>query len=60
MFEATFAKTSLFKHVIKATRELVTDINIKFTESGINFSSMNSSHIALISVYLNKESFKKY
>ncbi|CAG8839257.1 9442_t:CDS:1, partial [Cetraspora pellucida] len=47
-------------HVIKATRELVTDINIKFTESGINFSSMNSSNIALISVYLDKESFEKY
>ncbi|CAG8830735.1 10092_t:CDS:1, partial [Cetraspora pellucida] len=60
MFEAIFAKASLFKHVIEATRELVTDVNIKLTESGINFLSMNSSHIALISVYLNKESFERY
>ncbi|CAG8792338.1 22689_t:CDS:1, partial [Cetraspora pellucida] len=55
MFEATFTKALLFKNVIKATRELVTDIYIKFTESGINFSSMDSSHIALISVHLDKE-----
>ncbi|CAG8810376.1 12511_t:CDS:1, partial [Cetraspora pellucida] len=60
MFEATFAKSSLFKHVIEATRELVTDVNIEFTESGINFSSMDSLHIALISVHLDRKSFEKY
>jgi len=50
----------LFKHVIEATRELVTDVNIEFTESGINFTSMDSSHIALISVHLDKKSFERY
>ncbi|CAG8470596.1 279_t:CDS:2 [Cetraspora pellucida] len=60
MFEATFAKTLLFKYVIEATRELVTNVNIKFTESGINFSSMNSLHIVLIFVHFDKESFEKY
>ncbi|CAG8643477.1 10617_t:CDS:1, partial [Cetraspora pellucida] len=55
MFEATFAKASLFKHVIKATRELVTDVNIEFTESGIKFLCMDSSHIALIFVHIDKE-----
>ncbi|CAG8746767.1 20623_t:CDS:1, partial [Cetraspora pellucida] len=50
----------MFNHVIKATKELVTDINIEFTETGIKFSSIDSLHIALISVYLDKESFKKY
>ncbi|CAG8723537.1 9481_t:CDS:1, partial [Cetraspora pellucida] len=60
MFEPTFAKATLFKHVIEATRKLVTNINIEFTESGINFSSIDSSYIALISVHLNKESFEKY
>ncbi|CAG8756523.1 17357_t:CDS:1, partial [Cetraspora pellucida] len=60
MFLAPFAKASLFKHVIEATKELVTNVNIKFTESGINFLSMDLSHIALISVHLDKESFEKY
>ncbi|CAG8819767.1 12167_t:CDS:1, partial [Cetraspora pellucida] len=55
MFEATFTKASLFKHVIEATRELVIDVNIELTEFGINFLSIDSSHIALISVHLNKE-----
>ncbi|CAG8781436.1 7155_t:CDS:1, partial [Cetraspora pellucida] len=55
MFEATFVKASLFKHVIEATRELVTDVNIEFTESDINFLNMDSLHIALISVHLDKE-----
>ncbi|CAG8721849.1 13549_t:CDS:1, partial [Cetraspora pellucida] len=59
MFEAIFAKASLFKHFIEATRKLVTDINIKFTKSGINFTSMDLSHIALTSVYLNKKKFQK-
>ncbi|CAG8560811.1 16008_t:CDS:2 [Cetraspora pellucida] len=47
MFEATFAKAALIKYFIKATRELVTNINIKFTEFGINFTSINLSHISL-------------
>ncbi|CAG8826195.1 21260_t:CDS:1, partial [Cetraspora pellucida] len=56
----TFAKASLFKNGINATRELVTDVNIKFIESGINFTSIDSSHITLISIHIDKESFEKY
>ncbi|CAG8801935.1 10510_t:CDS:1, partial [Cetraspora pellucida] len=60
MFEATFDKAALFKHIIKATRELVTNINIKFTEYDINFTSINSLYITFISVHLDKKSFEKY
>ncbi|CAG8827776.1 13891_t:CDS:1, partial [Cetraspora pellucida] len=42
------------------TKKLVPNVNIKFTESSINFSSMDLLHIALISVYFDKESFEKY
>ncbi|CAG8705130.1 6472_t:CDS:2, partial [Cetraspora pellucida] len=45
---------------IESARELVTDINIKFTESEIKFTSMNSAHVALISVFLESKSFEKY
>lgn len=60
MFEATLTKASLFKKVIESARELVTDVNIDFTENGIEFTSMDPSHIALISVCLSSESFEKY
>ncbi|CAG8774957.1 5216_t:CDS:1, partial [Cetraspora pellucida] len=41
-------------------RELVTDVNIEFTESGIKFMSIDSAHVALVSVFLESKSFKKY
>ncbi|CAG8767914.1 7318_t:CDS:1, partial [Cetraspora pellucida] len=60
MFKTTFAKVSLIKHVIELTRKLVTNINIEFTKSGINFTSIDLSYIVLISVHLDKKSFEKY
>ncbi|CAG8614528.1 6016_t:CDS:2, partial [Cetraspora pellucida] len=40
----TLIEASLIKKVIESARELVTDVNIEFTESGIRFTNMNSAH----------------
>ena len=60
MFVATLIEASLIKKVIESARELVTDVNIEFTESGIKFTSMDSAHVALVSVFLESKSFEKY
>ncbi|CAG8814406.1 21212_t:CDS:1, partial [Racocetra persica] len=60
MLEATFARSSLFKRIIKSTKELVNDVNFRFTESGIEFSAMDGSHISFISVYLDYDDFQDY
>src|ERR1043165_326917 len=60
MFVATLIEASLIKKVIESTRELVTDVNIEFTESGIKFTSMDSAHVALVSVFLESKSFENY
>ncbi|CAG8694927.1 7472_t:CDS:1, partial [Cetraspora pellucida] len=60
MFEATLIEALLIKKVIESARELVTNANIKFTEFGIKFISMDSAYVALVSVFLELKSFEKY
>ncbi|CAG8464378.1 12403_t:CDS:2 [Cetraspora pellucida] len=60
MFVTTLIKASLFKKIIESTKELVTNVNINFTESEIKFTSMDSSHVVLVSVFLKSKSFEKY
>ncbi|CAG8781744.1 2107_t:CDS:2, partial [Cetraspora pellucida] len=57
---STLIKALLIKKVIESARKLVTDVNIEFTESGIKFMSMDSAHVALVSVFLESKSFEKY
>ncbi|CAG8500737.1 2026_t:CDS:2, partial [Cetraspora pellucida] len=60
MFVATLIEALLIKKVIKSAKELVSNVNIKFTEFGIRFINMNLAHVALILVFLELKSFKKY
>ncbi|CAG8844571.1 26530_t:CDS:2, partial [Racocetra persica] len=47
MLETMFARSSLFKRIIKLTKELVNDVNFRFTESGkvLNRASDNDTLI---------------
>ncbi|CAG8774494.1 17776_t:CDS:1 [Racocetra persica] len=60
MLEVMFARSSLFKRIIESTKELVNDVNFRFTESGIEFSAMDGSHISFISVHLDYDDFQDY
>ena len=41
MFQATFCEASVFYKIIKSFVGLATDINMKFTPSGISISAMD-------------------
>ncbi len=43
-----------------AIKELVTDANFECTENGITLQAMDNSHVALVSVLLEAEGFKRY
>jgi proliferating cell nuclear antigen len=60
MFEACLEKASLFKKIIESIKDLLGDVNIECTESGISFKSMDSSSIALVSLSLEFEGFEYF
>ena len=47
MFEAKLNEALVLKKIIEAIKDLVTDVNIDATPSGISLQAMDSSHVAL-------------
>ncbi|KAI8323722.1 proliferating cell nuclear antigen [Martensiomyces pterosporus] len=60
MIEAVLAQASVLKKIIEAIKELVTEANFDFNESGISLQAMDSSHIALSVLLLREDGFKSY
>ncbi len=60
MFEARLLQGSLLKKIIEAIRELVTDVNLECTETGISLQAMDSSHVSLCTVNMKMEGFDHY
>ena len=60
MFEAKLKEALVLKKIIDAIKDLVTDVNIDATPSGISLQAMDSSHVALVSLQLNAEGFEFY
>lgn len=47
MFEARLQQASLFKKILEAMKDLVTDTNFDCSSSGITLQAMDSSHVSL-------------
>ena len=60
MFEAVLAKADLFRKIIESIKDLVTDVNIDVTHTGLSLQSMDSSHVALVSLILKNSGFDSY
>jgi len=45
---------------VEAIKELVTDVNIDVSATGISLQAMDSSHVALVSLHLSADGFEKY
>jgi len=60
MFQATISKALIFKKVIEAIRELVTDVNFEVSQLGISLQAMDASHVALVAFLLKREQFEEY
>lgn len=60
MFEARLNDGGFFKKIIDAVKDLVSDVNIQITDEGLSIQAMDSSQVALVTMYLAKAQFDKY
>lgn len=60
VFQATIGDAKHFKSIISAIRELMDDVSFECRQDGVYMQGMDSSHISLIELNLNKEYFEEY
>ena len=60
MFRAKLNKGILFKKLIDSIKDIVSDINLDVSATGISLQAMDSSHVALITLNLSAEGFEEY
>eukprot|EP00753_Platysulcus_tardus_P022646 PLAT9854.1.p1 GENE.PLAT9854.1~~PLAT9854.1.p1 ORF type:complete len:262 (+),score=163.12 PLAT9854.1:93-878(+) len=60
MFEARLTQGSLLKKIVEAMKEIVTEVNLDCTPSGIALQAMDPSHVTLVNLMLRSEGFDLY
>lgn len=60
MFEARLLQGQLLKKIIEAIKDLVTDANFDATENDFSLQAMDSSHVSLVALKLEKDGFEHY
>jgi len=60
MFEATLTQGEVFRKVIGAITELVTEANFDVSEEGVNLQAMDSSHVSLVALQLRAAGFEGF
>jgi len=60
MFEARIVQGSVFKKLIEALKDLVSDANIDCSEDELSIQAMDSSHVSLVAVSLGNAGFDHY
>ena len=59
-FEAHLLQAVRLKRVVALLRDLCTEVNFECSEEGIKVQSMDSSHVALVSLLLRGSSFSNF
>lgn len=52
---AKWEKSSFLKNAVEATKDIIVQTNMDWTEEGISIQGMDPSHVALSNVFLSKE-----
>jgi proliferating cell nuclear antigen len=60
MLEARLAEGIILKKIVEAIKDLVTDVNIDCSPTGLSLQAMDSSHVALVALSLSSEGFEKF
>ena len=60
MFEAKLSDGSILKRIVESIKDIVNDVNIDISPSGIALQAMDSSHVALVSLSLSQNGFETY
>jgi len=59
-FEGTLNNVTKFRRLIEAIKELVKEVNMEVTDSGLVIQAMDSSHVALVSADIKAEGFSMF
>lgn len=60
MFYAKLNESILMKKLIESIKDIVSEINLEVSPTGINLQAMDASHVALVTVSLSSEGFQDY
>jgi len=60
MFYAKLKESEKIKKLIESIKDIVSEINLECSPTGINLQAMDSSHVALVTVNLSCEGFEDY
>jgi len=60
VLEASLEQAALLKKTVDAMKDLCKDVNFDCSEKGLQVQSMDSSHVALVSLMLRESAFSKY
>merc|ERR1719428_574639 len=58
--EASLSHAVLLKKVVDAIKDLCKDVNFDCSEKGMQVQSMDSSHVALVSLFLRESAFSEF
>ena len=60
MFEAKLLEGAILKKIVESIKDLVSEVNIDVSGTGISLQAMDSSHVALVSLQLSSEGFEVF
>ena len=60
MLEARLSEAGLFKRLIDAVKDLVTDCSFEFSDEGMKMQAMDASHVSLCVMNLDRDAFESY
>ena len=60
ILEIKTVQSAAFRVLTEALKEILTDANFEFDETGIKIMAMDSSHTVLVHLKLNADNFESY
>lgn len=60
MFEARLPQSHIFKKILEAVKDLLTEATFDCSDSGIQLQAMDNAHVSLVSLNLRSDGFDKY
>ena len=57
MFEATLENGNILKKIVEAVKDLVQNVTLYVSDSGIAMQAMDATHVALVGLELNRDGF---
>lgn len=60
MLEARLTEAGLLKRIVDAIKDLVTDCSFEFSDEGMKMQAMDSSHVSLCALQLDRDAFESF